>query len=368
MTLPESDYLNIGKLSSIFDDKAESYKLFWFTALCGKIFEGKSMVTYDELINEMIAEAWYMVTEYHLNLGPSDSLEKIIIRLEEISGLRPCEKKSEIIKFVSSCTDKEVRDKKRNLMNDVPYRLQAPFIGQFDWKRGRGTYIEELNTRPNLIYYYSAFAGLNTEIRISDEWMNYLNSNRGIIEGWIRYNMIIYLQRRNPNVPGLSDKLTPPQERKLTDVMKYWRIVMSYVPIKEIYGKTALASSDKDLSIDHFVPWSYVASDELWNLSPTTKSINSAKSNYLPDWNTYFNPLAEIEYAAYQAAASIDAVDTAFKRCAKEHVNSDEIRYTLYATNMSKQEFTNKLESIIRPVYLSAVNLGFRENWVYGNE
>ncbi|MBE5919975.1 MAG: hypothetical protein E7272_09045 [Pseudobutyrivibrio ruminis] len=26
----------------------------------------------------------------------------------------------------------------------------------------------------------------------------------------------------------------------------------------------------KDISIDHFVPWSYVAHDEMWNLNPTT--------------------------------------------------------------------------------------------------
>jgi len=52
----------------------------------------------------------------------------------------------------------------------------------------------------------------------------------------------------------------------------------------------------KDISIDHFVPWSYVAHDEMWNLNPTTKSINSFKSNKLPDWNTYFKRLAMLEY------------------------------------------------------------------------
>ena len=35
--------------------------------------------------------------------------------------------------------------------------------------------------------------------------------------GWIQFNMVSYLQRRNPNVPGIINKLQPPQERKQFD-------------------------------------------------------------------------------------------------------------------------------------------------------
>ena len=70
--LPYSDQLNIGGLSRIFDNKSECYKLFWFQAILNKIDEGKSQITFEELIDEMIAEAWYMVSEYRLNLGPKE--------------------------------------------------------------------------------------------------------------------------------------------------------------------------------------------------------------------------------------------------------------------------------------------------------
>ena len=56
--------------------------------------------------------------------------------------------------------------------------------------------------------------------------------------------------------------------------------------------------TDKDISIDHFVPWSYVAHDEFWNLSPTTRSINSSKSNNLPKWDIYFPKLSELQFKA----------------------------------------------------------------------
>lgn len=93
--------------------------------------------------------------------------------------------------------------------------------------------------------------------------------------------MITYLQRCNPSVPGIADKLYPPQERNLVKVQGYWKLIMGLQPIKEIYGGNELTG--KEISIDHFVPWSYVAHDELWNMHPTTKGINCSKSNHLPD-------------------------------------------------------------------------------------
>ncbi|MCR5160639.1 MAG: HNH endonuclease, partial [Lachnospiraceae bacterium] len=74
--LPHSTQLNIAALSRLFDNKSECYKLFWFQAILEKVSKGTVEIRYEELINEMITDAWYMVTEYHLNLGPRDTLEK----------------------------------------------------------------------------------------------------------------------------------------------------------------------------------------------------------------------------------------------------------------------------------------------------
>ena len=52
--------------------------------------------TYDELINEMIADAWYMVTEYHLHLGPNgvkDNLEEAVKYIGSILPFRSSEKR-----------------------------------------------------------------------------------------------------------------------------------------------------------------------------------------------------------------------------------------------------------------------------------
>ena len=88
MQLPYSDVLDIAHFSRLFDNKSECYKLFWFQAIARKIKEGYEIITFETLIDEMITDAWYMVSEYHLNLGPNDALEKVVHRLSEISHMK----------------------------------------------------------------------------------------------------------------------------------------------------------------------------------------------------------------------------------------------------------------------------------------
>ena len=58
----------------------------------------------------------------------------------------------------------------------------------------------------------------------------------------------------------------------------------------------------REYELDHFIPWSFVSHDLLWNLMPADASINSSKSNKLPDLKLYLPKLAE----AHQAALRIN--------------------------------------------------------------
>lgn len=368
MQLPYSKELNIEYLGRLFDNTTECYKFFWFKAIVTKVTAGKYELTYEELVDEMIADAYFMVTEYHLNLGPKDALEGIVnlIKIKN-PALKSCEKQSVIIDFLENTQDKEIISKKRALTYNVPYRLQSPFMENVkgkEWNVGESRLIAKINQENRLIYYFEALNGLSTKIIVQSDWAQYIIKNQEIIKGWLEYKMIMYIQKRNPSVPGIADKLYPPYERNLERVKKYWRLILSLEPVYEIYGDNIL--TENDLSIDHFVPWSYVAHDEMWNLNPTTKSINSSKSNNLPDWNTYFEKLVRQEYQSYQMLWKYDVVHKEFDKCAKEHINNDDIRYRIYRKGLEFTEFAGELESIILPVYQSAKNCGFT-NWKYQN-
>ncbi len=90
------------------------------------------------------------------------------------------------------------------------------------------------------------------------------------------------------------------------------KLILSLEPVHEIYSGQIL--TENDISIDHFVPWSYVAHDEMWNLNPTTKSINSSKRNNLLDWDEYFEKLAQQEFQSYRLIWKYDAVHKEFEK------------------------------------------------------
>lgn len=365
MQLPYSDTIEVQYLSRIFDNTSECYKFFWFQAIVSKVLEGKRRITYEELIDEMIADAWYMVVEYHLNLGPRDTLESLVHYLQQISQLKSSEKKENIIHYLANCEDREVARRKRILTKNVPYRIQAPFMDKVkkkEWDVSESALISKINRERRLMYYFETLNGMQTAILIRSEWFAYIRMNQEIIKGWLQYHMIKYLQKRNPSVPGIADKLYPPQERKLEKVKKYWKLLLTIQPLHEIYGNVQL--SGKDISIDHFVPWSYVAHDEFWNLHPTTRRINSSKSNNLPDWNVYFPQLAKLEYSSYEMMWKYNVIQDAFEKCAREHLNDDGIRRKIYQKGKDFISFSNALEEILQPVYQSAKNCGFKD-WVY---
>lgn len=365
--LPQTEKLKITYLSRLFDKMSECYKLFWFQAIVDLVSHGKDRITYDELINEMIANAWYMVSEYKLNLGPADTLESVVHYVYKISGLKSSEKKDRILEYLRTCDDQEFKNKKRQLTLNVPYRLQSPFIKNIkgkEWKVPEKELAAKINQEKRLIYYFILISGMQSVIEVTEEWINYIKENKEILRGWIRYNAVSYLQKRNPSVPGIINKLYPPQERKLEKVKRYWKLIIEVTPVKDIYAEKLL--DVKDISIDHFVPWSYVAHDELWNLNPTIKSANSSKSNQLPDWGLYFPRLCSLEYLAYQSNWKYKKINDEFKNCRKEHINSEEIMRQLYCPGLTREEFSGRLEQIILPVYQSAQNMGFKE-WVYGN-
>lgn len=365
MNLPSSTKLNIGQLSRLFDNMSESYKIFWFQAIVDVIAEGKTFATYDELINAMIADAWYMVSEYKLNLGPSDTLEKVVHYAYQISGLQSNAKRSDILEKIEESTDSELIAKKKTLTLNVPYRLQAPFMPQMKgkaWDGGAKSVAESINRHDYLIYYFERISGLDSEIRFNEKWVEYIKENIGIIRGWIQFNLIMYLQRRNPSVPGIAYKINPPEARKMEKVKTYWKTVNKFTPITEIYGDFLLVNND--ISIDHFVPWSYVAHDELWNLHPTRKGINSSKSNNLADWNLYFDKLGILEFEAFELAQRNAEVRSSFEKCLKDHVNDEEVRSNLYRNGISKEAFIGKLKDVIEPAYLSAERMGFNL-WTY---
>ena len=184
-----------------------------------------------------------MVNEYHLRLGPNgvtDNLEEVVKYIYQKGIFKSAESRETVIKYLEKTDDSQIRKYKRELILNVPYRLQTPFYDSIKledkWNGSKGILTNEINRQEQLIYYFLCADGLDSKIEIQRGWADYLLSNIEIVRGWLELNLIHYLQKRNPSVPGIADKLEVPKERKLEKAKKFWKGVIEYEPILNIYA------------------------------------------------------------------------------------------------------------------------------------
>lgn len=58
------------------------------------------------------------------------------------------------------------------------------------------------------------------------------------------------------------------------------------------------------------------------------------------------------EYQSYELMWKCSKVHDEFEKSAKEHINSDDIKYRVYREGLKYSKFVGELKSIILPVYL----------------
>ena len=125
--------LDIEGFSRMMRAPSYCYKFYWLEAIVQLISENRTEATYDEIIDEMISNAWYSVLEFHIHLsgiwgdgGPKDNLEKAVLKLRDLSGLPANATKVEI-KNVIKQFDKQLHAEKQALTLNVPYKALSGF-------------------------------------------------------------------------------------------------------------------------------------------------------------------------------------------------------------------------------------------------
>jgi hypothetical protein len=139
------------------------------------------------------------------------------------------------------------------------------------------------------------------EIEINPNWHNYLTSNARVLKDFCLWNLVMFLQGKNPNVPDIANKLIKPGVRNslVKQRTQFWDIVLNELgTVKCIYTGENLTVGN--YAVEHFIPYSFVSHDLIWNLIPANKSFNSSKSDKLPSLEKYFNPFFVLQKSAIE--------------------------------------------------------------------
>ena len=213
-----------------------------------------------------------------------------------------------------------------------------------------------------LPYTIGESTSLKREIYFNPIWVKLFQDNTVSILGWIQFEKIKWLQKVNPEVPGLVYKLAPMDEkmRKLGNVRKLWEGILEISSLNDVFTGKMIVSNEYD--VDHFIPWSFVMNDELWNLMPMDSSLNSAKSNRLPKWDPFFKRFADNQYLLYRLIHGMPGIHKLYEHCYKDNLHCIWAGQELYRDGNTPEEFTSILEKNMKPVYDSARRQGY-EVW-----
>jgi len=365
--------LDVEGFSLMLKNPSYCYKFYWVEAIVHFISEDVRQTTFNDIIDEMIVNAWYSVLEFHIHLSGiydgqiKDGLERAVIKLQELSDLPGNASKVEIKNNIKEF-DKELKPYKEQLTNMVPYRALSGFFAKYkepaEWESsGRMVaYIEKVNQVTLLPYTLGTGSKLKKEVFLNESWTKLIQDNMVSILGWIQFEKVKWLQNNNPDVPGLVYKLAPMDERirKLNCVRKLWEVVLDNCLIVDVFKEEPIEKGNYD--VDHFIPWSFVMNDELWNLMPTDSSLNSSKSNKLPKWDPFFKRFAKNQFVMYEMIHDDEkpGIRKRYESCYRDNLHSIWANQELYRSGNSQDTFFKILEKNMQPVYDSARRQGYQ--------
>jgi hypothetical protein len=341
MNLPDQEGLPVHRLAACFKSTVLTYKYYWFLAILNRLEYGEHEIKKTDLFAEMISHAWFTVNYFRVSFGKQDKIQQAIELLREIEGLTLDADRQAIFKKLSMSNSRETFKTLWHFNSEVPHRFLSPWFPAADQKAAIEASQNFVNDCPYALY--------KEQIAINPKWVTYLQRNAKMLKGFCYWNLAIYLQCRNPNVPDIPNKLIKSPARKSLTKQRtdFWDIV-----IRELGGVDCIYTNRKLLAnnyaVEHFLPYAFVSHDLIWNLLPADQSFNSSKSDKLPDLDKYFEPFYLLQK---------QAIDIIQHKAPKNKFLEDYLTLfpTLTALHFNKQKFLEQ----IQPLVTIASNNGF---------
>ena len=238
-----------------------TYKMSWCRALVEYSYNNTEKKVHFDKLSELIFKYYWDQT--------------IFFDLEQGSNLK---KKPTIIQVVKS----EIEKYKKNISKQPINFIRIKDKIDIDIKKISKTLTYDvswrflkLENKTYDIYHYK-----KGDKHIILKHPNLIKEHSKLLFQLINYRWSQKLEDLN-NAPRISQKIKgvdrdkKPQRKSL----KKYKALLDLENPNKICFITNEIIPEKDLSIDHIIPWSYMYSDDLWNLVYVNKSVNSSMSN-----------------------------------------------------------------------------------------
>lgn len=261
-----------------------TYKLAWGRAIIEclmfdkyKIEDYKVIIEFDDISEYMLRYYWNQIFFFDLKQSPNPKKEPVI-----------CQKTKELIHEYTRITLSTIPvwsdEGLQIIMNNNPsayseaiQKISKTLHENVSW-RFKNIHDEVID-----LYEYDK-ENKDPRVIINADDAQSLREYGVIVSKLLNYKWAQLLEKFN-YTPKIVNKVNGCSEAKLrrNNLTKYKNALLKQFEAgKAIDFYTDEELDINDISIDHVIPWSFMYSDDIWNLVVTSKSNNSSKSNRIP--------------------------------------------------------------------------------------
>ncbi len=297
MKLPNQNGLPIYLLAACFNNTVATYKFYWLLSILQSVEEGNLKISKREIFARIISNAWFTVNYFHVSFGKQDLIQDVVRAVNLLEQISIDDKRESVFRKLLTTQNRSTEKQLWHFNKNVPHWFLSPWFPKMNKAE---IYSTSKSFSKNCLY-----ALHDDEIEINPEWKSYLISNTKMLKDFCYWNLCLFLQSKNPNVPDIPNKLIKPTLRNslLKQRTQFWDLVLKELgSVKCIYtGKDLIIGN---YAVEHFIPYSFVAHDLIWNLIPANKSFNISKSDKLPPLDKYFDSFFALQKSAVEILRS----------------------------------------------------------------
>ena len=211
--IPQKNNLSTHLLSACFNSTSATYKFYWFLSILQSVEDGEYKISKKALFARMISNAWYTINYFRLSFGKQDKLQRAIETIKDVELIDIDEKREKIFKTLVQSKNENTLNQLKYFNNQVPHWFLSPWLSKQPYEKesdhARRIYIESRQFKNQCLY-----ALKEDRIYINPEWKLYLTENVKILKDFCFWNLALFIQTKNPNVPDIPNKLI--KDRKST--------------------------------------------------------------------------------------------------------------------------------------------------------
>ncbi len=242
--------------------KSSTYKYALIKALIENLYQINDHyeLTYDQIAYSFAKVYWNLVVHHNLvkqNRGSENA--KVVTIIKEFQRDNQVPAEFSFDKLSDTYQLKLIAGVKSVMKENVYGALYGDTRGQF-----------------------YAFDHKREYFRIHPNVQQFMMKYQRLIINLTNYHMAVMMEDLNevPSINYLLNKVEVIAKRK--SLKPFERILLNHFENKCFYCDKTLINKNGNTHVDHFIPWSFVQSDQIWNLVLSCSVCNGSKNDKLP--------------------------------------------------------------------------------------